>query len=147
MVKCSLTAKANVHSPTSAASWRGRCTLAVRTCCTTAFCLTPQHSLTQSEVGGILAGSGALGAAAAAFASVALAPTLEELVYRGFLLPSLTRRLPPPLAVSAATVNKQNIYTYKHIFRGAWVDWGLLIAPVVPRCSCAAARLPGVSVF
>lgn len=111
----SLITKANVRSPTSAASWRGRCTLAVRTCCTTAFCLNPQHSLTQSEVGSILAGSGALGAAAAAFASVALAPTLEELVYRGFLLPSLTRRLPLPLAVSAVTVYTQyNLYIFIH---------------------------------
>ncbi len=37
--------------------------------------------------------------AAAGVASVVLAPALEELLYRGFLLPSLTRRLPAPAAV------------------------------------------------
>jgi len=38
--------------------------------------------------------------AAAGAASVVLAPALEELLYRGFLLPSLTRRLPVSVAVT-----------------------------------------------
>ena len=55
----------------------------------------------QEEIGAILGSGGAVGTAAAAAASVVLAPALEELVYRGFLLPSLSRQLPTAAAVSA----------------------------------------------
>jgi Type II CAAX prenyl endopeptidase Rce1-like len=55
----------------------------------------------------VLSGAGALGATAAAVTSVLLAPALEELVYRGFLLPSLTKRLPATAAVSRAVDRKQ----------------------------------------
>lgn len=36
---------------------------------------------------------------AIAAVSVVLAPAAEELIYRGFLLPSLTKWMPTPLAV------------------------------------------------
>lgn len=48
----------------------------------------------------MLGGAGSLGTAAAAAASIVLAPALEELVYRGFLLPALTARMPAAAAVS-----------------------------------------------
>lgn len=37
--------------------------------------------------------------AAAGIASIVLAPALEEAIYRGFLLPSLAKSLPIPVAV------------------------------------------------
>lgn len=55
----------------------------------------------QAEVAGVLSGASALGTAAAAASSIVIAPALEELVYRGFLLPSLTKRLPAAAAVGA----------------------------------------------
>ena len=56
----------------------------------------------QAEVAGVLSGAGALGTTAAAATSILLAPALEELVYRGFLFPSLTRQLPTAAAVRLA---------------------------------------------
>ena len=51
------------------------------------------------EVVALLQGQGAGSGLALALASVVLAPALEELLFRGFLLPCLAARMPLPAAV------------------------------------------------
>lgn len=51
------------------------------------------------EAVALLQGQGAGSGLALAFASVVLAPVLEELLFRGFLLPCLAARMPLPAAV------------------------------------------------
>ena len=51
------------------------------------------------EVVALLQGQGAGPGLALALASVVLAPALEELLFRGFLLPCMAARMPLPAAV------------------------------------------------
>lgn len=56
------------------------------------------------EVVTLLQGQGAGPGLALALASVVLAPVLEELLFRGFLLPCLAARMPLPAAVGPSAV-------------------------------------------
>ena len=77
--------------------------------------------------------------AAITAASVIGAPLLEEFTYRGFLLPSLTRWLPTPAAVSHtcyAFFSVESIYHYTSCSEG-------LLTCVAVTSSCVTLNMTG----
>ena len=82
--------------------------------------------------------------AAIAAASVVGAPLLEEFTYRGFLLPSLTRWLPTPAAVSRTTHTfclSENIYHYGSCHRLLLAYFECLLTCVAMTSSCATLNM------
>ena len=63
-------------------------------------CCSQNHQLTVNPcTQAVLSSGGEVVIIALSIASAVLAPAVEELIYRGFLLRSLTRYMPAPVAV------------------------------------------------